>query len=337
MRTINVNASKPYMVTIEKGLHNFSYMLCENCKVCIVTDENVAPLYLEAVAKLFRAKVYTVVLEQGEKTKSLDSYVRLVKFLQENGFTRQDVIVALGGGVIGDLSGFLASTYMRGIKYISMPTTLLSMIDSSVGGKTAINFAGAKNLIGCFYQPDYVYVNVDFLKSLSKKQIDNGLGELVKYSLLKKDGPFSIDLNNPQITEEIIYNCLSFKAKIIEDDEFDTAKRTLLNLGHTVGHAIESLSDYTISHGECVFKGLFATLKVSENLYGLNKKTVAEITDYLNSFSLNGDLVFDKNLILNKILQDKKRHGEFINFVCIHGFGDCRVEKLTVQRLGELL
>ncbi len=337
MRTVNVNASKPYIVTIDNGLTNFHYKVDESCKVCIVTDENVAPLYLESVAKIFRAKVYSLVFEQGEKTKSLDCYVRLIKFLQENGFTRQDVIVALGGGVIGDLSGFAAATYMRGIKYLSMPTTLLSMIDSSVGGKTAVNFDGGKNLVGCFYQPDYVYVNVDFLKSLSKKQIDNGLGELIKYSLLKKDERFRIDLDSPRTTEEIIYNCLSFKAKIVEEDEFDNSKRALLNLGHTVGHAIESLSDYTISHGECVYKGLFATLKVSEKFYGLRKEIVEEITDYLNSFSLNGDLVFDKSLILNKILQDKKRCGKFIDFVCIHGFGDCRVEKLTIQRLGELL
>lgn len=337
MRTIKVNASKPYMVTIENGLTNFHYEVDESRKVCIVTDENVAPLYLDAVAKLFRAKVYSLIFEQGEKTKSLDSYVRLIKFLQQNDFTRQDVIVALGGGVIGDLAGFSAATYMRGIKYLSMPTTLLAMLDSSVGGKTAVNFDGVKNLVGCFYQPDYVYVNVDFLKSLSKKQIDSGLGELIKYSLLKKPEPLDINLDSPRIEEEIIYNCLSFKAKIVEEDEFDKSKRTLLNLGHTVGHAIETLSDYTISHGECVYKGLFAALKVSEKLYGLEKETVQVITDYLNSFSLNGDLVFDKSLILNKILQDKKRCGEYIDFVCIRGPGDCRVEKLTIERLGELL
>lgn len=338
MKTLNVNASKPYKVTISDSLKDFFYEAEIIGKVCIVTDKNVAPLYLDEAAKLFDAKVFTIVFEAGEKTKSVECYLKLIGFLHENFFTRGDVIVALGGGVIGDLAGFAAATYMRGINYLSLPTTLLSMIDSSIGGKTAVNFENTKNLVGCFYQPDYVYVNTGFLKSLPKSEIYNGLGELIKYSFLQKDGIIECSPKGyPEITEDVIYKSLVYKAKIVEADEFDKGKRALLNLGHTVGHAIEALSDYAVLHGICVFKGIAAAISVSEKFYGLNDKTVKKMNDYLDLFLSDRKIDFPKDAILCKIAEDKKRLGDYINFVCIRNFGDCRVEKITLKRLGELL
>lgn len=331
MKSLLVNALQPYKVTVTDDWADFD--LQDNAeKVAIITDETVASLYLKRVASLFRCKVFPLILPPSEATKSIDKYEEVIRFLYQNGFGRGDAIVSLGGGVIGDLTGFVASTYMRGIRLYHIPTTIISATDSSVGGKTAIDFLGLKNAIGTFYSPSGVFVNVETFKTLPKKQIDDGLGEVIKYALLSK----SVNARKP-LDVSTVYECVKYKAEIVEKDEFDKSVRALLNLGHTVGHAIESLSGFTLSHGECVYKGLYSAIKVSKSVHGLTDEKYKELLAFLDGFCLKKECDFSKESILEKIKFDKKLDGDEISFITVCDFGDCRVTKLSLSALGELL
>lgn len=332
MKSITVNASKPYKVMISDGFFGFSLDKLKHEKIMIVTDEKVAALYLKETASLFACEVITFVIKSGEKSKNIQNYTEIVEKLYENGFKRSDAILSLGGGVCGDLAGFVASTFMRGIALYHMPTTLISVTDSSVGGKTAIDVGGYKNAVGTFYQPSGVFINTSLLKTLEKPQIQNGLGEIIKYAFLTG----TVDATEP-LSEETIYECIKYKKSIVEKDEFDNHGRALLNLGHTVGHAIETLSNYSLEHGVCVFKGLCAAVNVSRRIYGFSDEKYAKLVGFLNSFGLNGDLCYTKEQILNKIKYDKKNEGGGIKFIAVQDFGDVRIERLSLERLGELL
>ena len=265
---IKVKASKNYSVIIKDNLNELlpcCKSVIKGDKIAIITDKNVEKLYLNTVKEIFSDySVYTYTVDGGEDSKSLSCYFSLLEFLAEKGFKRSDTIIALGGGVIGDLAGFTASTYMRGINLIMLPTTLLSMVDSSVGGKTAVNMPSGKNLVGSFYQPSLVYISTEFLKTLPSREVLSGMGEIVKYSFIGSG--FNLDDIKNGITANLICKCVDIKRQIVENDEKESGERKLLNLGHTVGHAIEKIENYNLSHGECVLKGLYYALEISKKL-----------------------------------------------------------------------
>ncbi len=335
MKTFTVNASKKYDILISDSLSDFPKNLYAGKKVCVVSDDKVAELYLEEVKKLLPESTVSFVFPHGECSKNSHTYLKILDFLAENGFHRGDAVVALGGGVTGDLSGFAASTYMRGIGFYQIPTSLLAMIDSSVGGKTAIDLSAGKNLVGTFYQPDGVYINLSFLRTLPKEEFSNGLGELVKYAFLSTTIS-EADVRGG-VTCDLIARALEIKAKIVEADERESGCRALLNLGHTVGHAIESLSGYTIPHGLCVYKGLGEAITVSKKYYGLSDKKEKELRALLASADEDGTIPYAKNDIIKKIALDKKASDGFVRFILIKDAGDCRAENIPLDRLGELL
>ncbi len=335
MITLKVNTQTEYKIVIADDYGGLAETVKED-KICIVSDKKVALLYLEKVSKaLFGKQIFSYIVDEGEKSKSFENYKNLLTFLAENDFSRSDALFALGGGVVGDLTGFVASTYMRGISYYQVPTSLIGMIDSSVGGKTGIDMPCGKNLVGTFYQPSGVYVNVSALNTLSDAETLNGLGEYVKYAYLS-DTVCCKNVKNG-INEQAIAECLKVKIKLVEEDEKDCGSRMLLNLGHTVGHAVETLSGFTLAHGVCVAKGIAAALKVSKDYYGMSNEKYERLKSLLNEFDFDLTIPFKKEEIISQIVKDKKYRGGIINFATIFDIGDCRVQKFTLEELARLL
>ncbi len=336
MITLNVNASKFYSIFVAKTDAEFPVKPFQGKKVCFVSDSNVAPLYLNKYArKLNESQVFSYVIPAGEGSKSAENFVKIQSFLAENEFTRGDILVALGGGVVGDLTGFVASTYMRGIAYHQIPTSLLAMIDSSVGGKTAIDLPQGKNLVGSFYQPSGVYVDLSMLMTLPKAEMDNGMGELVKYAFLDKEITKS-DLRSG-ITDVLIAKCLSAKIAVVEADEKESGKRMLLNFGHTVGHALEALSGYALPHGACVAKGIASAIALSKKVYGLSNEKVTEMQNLLHFSGIDLSSPYKKEEILALIRRDKKAKHDGVDFVLIQDIGNCQIKRMEFSALENLL
>lgn len=337
MYELTVRASEKYKITIEKGLVLFRARVLPLVKgesVAIVTDDRVNGLYGDALNGFFGDKrVIKIVIKHGEKSKNSANYLRIINALAENDFTREDTVIALGGGVVGDVAGFAASTYMRGITLIAVPTTLLAAVDSSVGGKTAIDLDYGKNLCGTFYQPSAVYINTEFLKTLPVKEIKNGLGEVVKYAFLS-DTVTASDVKNAG--GDLIYRCLKIKRDIVEKDEKEKGERALLNLGHTFGHAIEKLSGYKSAHGACVAKGLVYTIEISKRLYGLSDKTVSEMYGLLKSAKHDLSCPFSAESLIEQITADKKRRGDGIKFVALKGIGKPEITEIKISDLEKM-
>lgn len=334
MYELKVSASKEYGITVTEGLGAFCdrvlpYLAGEN--VAIVTDDKVNALYGDILLQyLPNKRVITIVIKSGEKSKNAKNYLRIVNTLAQNGFTREDGVIAFGGGVVGDLAGFAASTYMRGITLISVPTTLLSAVDSSVGGKTAIDLDAGKNLCGTFYQPSAVYIDTDFLKTLPKKEIKNGLGEVVKYAFLS-DSVKKTDIKS--IDGQLIYKCLKIKRDIVQKDEREKGERALLNLGHTFGHAIEKLSGYKLPHGACVVKGLVFSIEISKRLYWLSDKTVSIMYNLLQCAKQNLKTEFSAAELIGQITADKKRKGDRINFIALKNIANAEIVNIGISEL----
>lgn len=337
MKVIKVKASKSYEITVSSGFESFDKSvipLISGDKVAIITDTNVSPLYFDVVKNLIKNKtVEKIEIQAGEESKNANVYIEVANTLAKLNFTRKDTIIGLGGGVVGDLAGLVASTFMRGINYIAMPTSLLSMVDSSVGGKTAINLDSGKNLLGTFFQPDAVYINVDFLKTLPKREVTCGLGEIMKYAFI-----------DSRITKQSIKNCsyfdlivnsLEIKRDIVEEDERESGKRMLLNFGHTIGHAIEKLSGYTLSHGECVIKGMYYALNLSKNLGYLSENDYNESVKFISLLGVQLNVSYTKEDIKSVIKNDKKFNGLHINFVLTTGFASAFVEKIEIDDVVE--
>lgn len=335
-----VNASKSYDIFIE---NDFSLLnekvknIVKGNKIMVVTDTTVDRLYNHS-------KYYTdyevsfYVFTPGEQSKNFFTLLSILEELSNKGFTRSDCIVAFGGGVVGDIAALAASIYMRGITLVSVPTTLLSSIDSSVGGKTAIDFNGYKNNIGTFYQPSLVYINTSVLRTLSREQFASGLGEAVKYAFLSKTiDPSLLKLNRDEDINTLIYKCLEIKKAIVEEDEFDTNKRFLLNLGHTVGHSIEALSNYTIAHGICVVKGIKAAIEISAKYYNLPESKKSEMLSLLSEAGIDSCNPYSKELIIQKLRLDKKANSTGVNFVLLKDIGEPNVQFLTFEEIEVLL
>lgn len=338
MLQLCVRASKNYPIIISDDLSAFSDMIkyLKGDKVAIITDDIVGGLYGTALDGFLKEKsVYKFVIRHGEQSKNAENYVKILNELAKYGFTRSDSVVALGGGVVGDLAAFIASSYMRGINLVQVPTTILSAVDSSIGGKTAINLDEGKNLCGTFYQPNAVYINTVFLESLPEREISCGYGEIIKYAFLSKTIT-EADLTG-KISEELIFKCLKIKADIVESDEREEGVRKLLNLGHTVGHAIERLSGFSLPHGDCVVKGIFAILGVSKKYYRLSEKAYDSALKIISS--RNHDLFnpFSVDEIMDQIIRDKKSGSDFVDAVLIGEDLSAKVERISFENLRELL
>lgn len=341
MKKVKVNASIAYDVIIENGLLDcageFSVKITGACRAAIVTDSNVAPLYAQRLEESLASSGYSTVrftVEAGEASKCADSYLRLLSFLAESGLTRSDCIFALGGGVVGDLAGFAAATYLRGIRFIQIPTTLLAAVDSSVGGKTAIDIPQGKNLVGAFYQPSLVICDPDVLDTLPSDIFADGCAEVIKYGIINDRALFDKLRRpmRPQI-EDIICNCVKNKRDIVNADERDVGIRQLLNLGHTAAHSIEILSNFEISHGSAVAIGTAIITRASV-IRGVCPRGDAEkVIAMLSSYGLPTSCDFSACDLARYAMSDKKRSGGNITLVIPHGIGECRLESVGVGEL----
>ncbi|MBQ4128858.1 MAG: 3-dehydroquinate synthase [Ruminococcus sp.] len=347
MKKLTVNAqSATYDILIEKGiLKNCAQYITEHLcgkKVMIITDSNVAPLYLQTVKSAFENtdySVFTHIFPAGEQNKNLSTVEKIYDSLSENDFTRKDCVLALGGGVCGDIAGFASATYMRGIDFIQIPTTLLSQVDSSVGGKTGVDTRFGKNLVGAFYQPKLVLIDPDTLDTLTKHYFADGMGEVIKYGCIKSVELFDM-LNNVDIKEnieDIILECLKIKRDVVNEDERESGIRMILNFGHTAGHSIEKLSDFSLSHGESVAKGMVLITKASEKL-GLTKAGSAlKIIELCKKCNLNTDVNFSIDDIAQSAKNDKKGSGEKLNIVLLKELGECFIHTIYKNDFAQFL
>ena len=301
--------------------------------VCLVADSNVSALYMEEVRRILETvfeKVTCFVFPAGEENKNLATVQRLYHHLIENGIDRGGLLAALGGGVTGDLTGFAAATYLRGIDFIQIPTTLLAQVDSSVGGKTGVDFDQYKNMVGAFYQPGLVYMNLGTLRTLPDEQFSCGMGEVLKTGLIR-DGEFFRSLiqgrqalldRDYQALSGAVRRCCEIKAEIVERDPKEKGERALLNLGHTIGHAIEKLKNFSLLHGQCVAIGLAAAAVISRNRGMLSETEVNTVKEACLAFSLP---VQTDGLTVQEILdatkKDKKMLKGSIRFILMDGIG----------------
>lgn len=326
--TIHLNLNEnSYDIIVERGvLKKADEHLNLNRRVLVVTDSGVPSVYAETLMKQCKNPVLCTV-ESGEGSKSMATFEKLLSLMLQNGFSRKDCVVAVGGGVVGDLSGFAASAYMRGIDFYNIPTTLLSQIDSSIGGKTGINFGGIKNIVGAFHQPKKVLIDPELLKTLPKRQISNGLAEAVKMALTSDRELFGI-FENKDIEEkidEIIIRSLSVKKSVVEEDEKETGLRKILNFGHTIGHGIESSGNLEeLYHGECVALGLIPMC--SEEI----RPRVIEVLKKCNLYNM---IDFDWNKIGEAAFHDKKADGDSVTVTLVDEIGSFRMETMKFSEI----
>ena len=342
METVKVTASKEYVVHIGTGfLDTIGEKISEIkrlCRVVLVSDDTVYSLYGERVKKSLTEAGYSVcefVFPHGEDAKSLENFGKMQEFCAENSITRTDLFVALGGGVTGDLTGFVASTYLRGVDFVQIPTTVLSMVDSSVGGKTAINLNAGKNLCGAFYQPIAVYADCETLKTLPDETFNEGCAEIIKYGMIL-DGEFLTYLTNNSIRENIEYvikRCVEIKRDVVDHDEFEKGERKLLNFGHTIGHAIEKCSNLTISHGNAVAIGMVIATKGAYEI-GMSDEDYSDVLlPILKANNLPTTCDFSAEELYKASLSDKKRSLDTMALIVPEEYGLCKIMKLPVEDL----
>ena len=340
---MHVAAGKPYDVLIERGLiahagEMLKETLGRTCKAAILTDDIVDALYgAEAEGALSRSgfDVCRFAIPHGEENKNLAVWGTMLDFLAENHLTRTDVIVALGGGVVGDMAGFAAASFLRGVRFVQIPTTLLAMVDSSVGGKTGLNLSAGKNLAGAFYQPCLVLCDPDTLWTLKPEQLADGVAEVIKYGVLGNEPLFEL-LKDGHWHDEmlsVIQTCVAAKARLVKEDEHDTGSRQLLNLGHTLGHAIEKCSRFTISHGHAVAIGMAYAARLSSRLGYCEPEVPIRIQQALLANHLPVDAPYTADALCKVALSDKKRAGGEITFVFPRSIGQCELKRIPVQEL----
>ena len=314
--------------------------------MCIVSDSTVAPLYADQVkAELLKVSdhVYQFTFPAGEAYKNLDTVQDLFQCLIENGLDRKSLVVALGGGVTGDLSGFGAAAYLRGIDFIQIPTTLLAQVDSCVGGKTGVDFRQFKNMVGAFHQPRLVYMNMATLQSLPEREFGCGMGEILKTGLICDKDFFDFVCANykiirtmdPEMLAVMIRKCCAIKAGVVERDPKEQGERALLNFGHTIGHAIEKLSDFSLYHGECVGLGIVAASYLSMQLGHISKEDFEKIQNALSLFELPTQMDgFNAEKVLSATKSDKKMVGNQVKFILLKEIGDAYIyRELTDEQI----
>lgn len=335
MRSIRIKASKNYEVLIGSGMLNNCGELIRKVskarKAVLVCGDIVEGLYADKVqSSLVSAgfEVFRFVYPHGEQSKNLQTFERLMCFMAENRFDRSDIAVALGGGVTGDLTGFAASAYMRGIDFIQIPTTLLAMVDSSVGGKTAVDLPQGKNLVGAFHQPSLVICDTDSLATLPSEVFSEGCAEIIKYAVLCKPDILTLLENPNDNIEQIIADSISIKQKLVEEDEFDKGSRQLLNLGHTIAHAIEKYTDFELPHGNAVAIGLAVICSVA-----LDEKQSNKVISALQKCGLKTDCEYPFDILCQLMLSDKKCSGDEITLVVPKQIGECELKTIKSSEL----
>ena len=341
-RSIQVNTTPAYAVTIAPGLLADCgprlRKLMPPCRMAVVTDSAVAPLYLETVEKSLSAAGFSVcshVFPAGEGSKNFSTLANILEFLAERRLTRTDCVAALGGGVTGDMAGFAAAVYLRGIRYVQLPTTLLSAVDSSVGGKTAIDLAAGKNLAGAFLQPAAVLCDTDCLASLPKDVFADGAAEAIKTGVLCDESLFALFEDGTLAVEPgaVIARCVAYKAGVVERDEKEQGERKLLNLGHTVGHAIEKCSGYAIPHGHAVAAGLAVMARAAEALGWTEEPIAGRNAAFVAKNGLPADTNLSPEALAEAASADKKRSGGDITLVVPKKIGLCELKKVPVSEL----
>lgn len=301
-----------------------------NRKVLIISDDGVPVEFSKVIASLSKES-HIVRFKQGEASKNIDTWSMCLKEAADFKMSRKDCVVAVGGGVVGDLAGFVAASYMRGIDFYNIPTTTLSQIDSSIGGKVAVDLFGIKNIVGAFYQPKKVLIDLDTLKTLDKRQVNNGLAEAIKTGLIGDEKLFDLLENKDgrKHLEEIIYRCLCFKKYVVEVDEKETGLRKILNFGHTIGHAIETYSEGDLIHGEAVGIGM---LKIIDD-----KNLKDRLIKVLTKYNLPIDYKYDKDAVYEILTHDKKGSGTSIDVIKVDKVGHALIENTQMNKLKEML
>lgn len=305
----------------------------ENRRICIVTDQNVAPLYAQEIQDLLQdccRELSVYVLPAGEEHKNLDEIRKIYEHLIARRFDRQDILIALGGGVTGDMTGFAAATYLRGIRFVQIPTTLLAQVDSSIGGKTGVDLDQYKNMVGAFHQPALVYINIRALLTLSEEQFSCGMGEVLKHGLIRDAGYYEWVIDHMSEIQErdlsvllpMVEKSCRIKRSIVEKDPTEKGDRALLNFGHTIGHAIEKLKDFRLLHGQCVALGCVAAAYISWKRGLLSEEEFYEIRDMNVGFGL--PISFDSlksEDVVEATKHDKKMASGQIRFVLLKEIG----------------
>ena len=344
MKTVKVQASKRYDVIIGSALlpclGEYLAKVTKAKKIAIVSDSNVWPLYGRVVTDALAGyETLSFVFSAGEESKNGETYLKLLNFLAENKLTRSDCLVALGGGVVGDLTGFAAATYLRGVDFVQVPTTLLAAVDSSVGGKTAIDLDAGKNLAGAFYQPSLVLCDLDTLNTLPENIFRDGCAEVIKYGVLYDEALFAhleekgLGFNR----EAVIARCVELKRDVVAQDEFDRGERQKLNLGHTVGHGIEACSGYKISHGSAVAAGMGIVSRAAAKLGICSQGCAEKIEAVIRAFGLPVNSEFSAKELYLCALSDKKRSGGTVNLILPEKIGFCRIAPTKVDEVEALI
>ena len=363
MITIPIHASKDYNVIINRGsLGNLGQHVKDAMglktdpltgklagkKICIVTDSTVDRLYGQSEHKAYQSlhnagfDVYKFVFIGGESTKSMDTVEQILDYLTSKNFTRTDILIALGGGIVGDVTGFAASIYLRGIDFIQVPTTLLAIVDSSVGGKTGVNLRAGKNLAGAFWQPRLVLFDPDVLETLSYDLILDGVAEAVKSGMIADKLILETiikkrNLDDHEFLTTLAALAIEVKKKVVEEDEFESGARQLLNFGHTLAHGIEKLSNYEISHGHAVAIGMKRVSIASDRLGLTVEKCSEDLIDILERFKFPLDCPYTSAQLAKVALSDKKRRGNEITLVIPVAMGRCRLKTIPITKLEQFI
>lgn len=345
--TVNVNKKPAYDIVYQKSfealLEELMKYELQSRKICIITDSNVNALYGEEVLKIVSKACSHALLYEfpaGEESKTLNTVQGVYTFLIENGFDRKDMLIALGGGVVGDLTGFVAATYLRGVSFIQIPTTLLSQVDSSIGGKTGVDFDQYKNMVGAFKMPELVYMNISTLKSLPERQFASGMGEVLKHGLIR-DGiyyewiisnMYEIQEMDLEVLEELVYRSNQIKKSVVEKDPTEKGDRALLNFGHTIGHAIEKYKNFSLFHGECVALGCVAAAYISWKHDLIKMDDYYEIRDMFVPFGLPISVEdINPQEIVKLTLSDKKMDAGTIKFILLKKVGKAVIKTDVTQ------
>ena len=304
----------------------------------MISDDTVFPLYGERVLRALRdagLRAVSFVFPHGERYKTLDTYAGIVNFLAQEQLSRTDVLLALGGGVVGDVTGFAAATYQRGMAFVQLPTTLLAAVDASVGGKTAVDLPQGKNLVGSFWQPALVLCDTDTLRTLPESTFRDGCAEVIKYGVLGSRELFDMLRERPikEQTEDVIARCVDMKRALVCEDEFDRGSRRLLNLGHSFGHAVEMLSGFSVSHGSAVATGMCMAARAAAEKGFCSKATRDEIISLIRRYSLPTETTARAEDMLSVMLVDKKMSGGRLHLIIPEEIGRCRIEPVTPGEL----
>ena len=337
---IMYNGAHCYNIELQTSFAGLADSLAElqllHKRLCIVADSNVDALYGAELEQLLEEAGCTSVcrftIPAGEENKTLDHITNLYEFLIQHQFDRSDALIALGGGVTGDMTGYAAATYLRGIRFVQVPTSLLSMVDSSIGGKTGVDFRGYKNMVGAFYMPSLVYVNISVLATLDKRQRASGMGEIIKHSLIRDKQYYDwlcshqnevLALDTASMTD-MIFRSQEIKKQVVENDPKEKGERAHLNFGHTIGHAIEKALNFSMLHGECVALGMVAASFISVLRGNISKGELLNIEELIASYGLPVRFkALNKEEIIDNCFHDKKKEGNVIRFVLLNAIGMC--------------